>query len=113
MFNNKKKEDKMSEQKSVWLVIERYTYTNSSSSHSVKKQANTLEEAIEYKIALEKLNEQKDCSYFLASDVDTIMNNVISAHNKSIANGTYYERHPEVKRPDEKKSEVIDNDITF
>ena len=103
----------MSEQKSVWLVIERHVYTSTSSSHSVKKQANTLEEAIEFKIALEKLNDQKDVSYFLASDVDTIMSNVISAHNKSVANGSYYEKHPNVKKPEEKKSEVIDNDITF
>jgi hypothetical protein len=27
------------------------------------------------------------------------MNNVISAHNKSVANGTYYDKHPEIKRP--------------
>ena len=83
----------------VWLVIEKYVYTNSSASHSVKKTAYSVEEALEFKSALEKLNEQKDVSYFLASDVDTVMNNVISAHNKSVANGTYYDKHPEIKRP--------------
>ena len=55
MFNNQTKEDKMLEvkdNKKIWLVIERIDYTNSSSSHSVKKQANTIEEAVEYKLAL-------------------------------------------------------------
>ena len=98
MFNNQTKEDKMSEQKSIWLVIEKYVYTNSSSSHSVKKQANTLEEAIEYKCALEKLNEQQDCSYFLASDIDTVLSNTIKHHNQSIKDGSYYAKHPEIKK---------------
>ena len=68
----------------VWLVIEKYVYTNSSASHSVKKTAYSVEEAIGFKLALEKLNEQKDVSYFLASDVDTVMNQVISSHNQSV-----------------------------
>ena len=88
MFNNQTKEDKMSEEKKdkkdIWLVIEKYVYTNSSSTHSVKKTAYSVEEAIGFKLALEKLNEQKDVSYFLASDVDTVMNKVISSHNQSV-----------------------------
>ena len=84
MFNNQTKEDKMSEQKSVWLVIEKYVYTNSSSTHSVKKQANSLREAMEFMVALEKLNEQKDCSYFLASDIDTVLSSAILHHNKAV-----------------------------
>ena len=88
MFNNQTKEDKMSEEKNdnktFWLVIEKYVYSNTTPSHSVKKTASSLEEAIEFQVALEKLNEQKDVSYFLASDVDTVMNNVISAHNQSV-----------------------------
>ena len=92
MFNNQTKEDKMSEQKSVWLVIEKYVYTNSSSTHSVKKQANSLREAMEFMVALEKLNEQKDVSYFLASDIDTVLANVAEHHNKSVENGTYYKK---------------------
>ena len=87
MFNNQTKEDKMSEvkdKKDIWLVIEKYVYSNSTPSHSVKKTASSLEEAIGFKLALEKLNEQKDVSYFLASDVDTVMNNVITAHNQSV-----------------------------
>ena len=98
MFNNKTKEDKMSEQKSIWLVIEKYVYTNSSSTHSVKKTATSIEEALEFKSALEKLNEQKDVSYFLASDVDTVMNNVISAHNQSVKDGSYYKNNPKIKK---------------
>jgi len=70
--------------KNIWIVIEKYVYSNSTPSHSVKKTATSLEEAVEFKTALEKLNEQKDVSYFLASDVDTVMNNVISAHNQSV-----------------------------
>jgi len=99
MFNNQTKEDKMSEQKNVWLVIEKYVYSNSSSSHSVKKQANTLEEAIEYKCALEKLNDKKDCSYFLASDIDTVLSHAVKHHNKAVEDGSYY-------KAEEKKSEV-------
>ena len=87
MFNNQTKEDKMSEEKDkkdIWLVIEKYVYSNSTPSHSVKKTATSVEEAIGFKLALEKLNEQTDVSYFLASDVDTVMNNVITAHNQSV-----------------------------
>ena len=87
MFNNQTKEDKMSEvkdKKDIWLVIEKYVYSNSTPSHTVRKTATSVEEAIGFKLALEKLNEQKDVSYFLASDVDTVMNNVITAHNQSV-----------------------------
>ena len=87
MFNNQTKEDKMSEvkdKKDIWLVIEKYVYSNSTPSHSVKKTANSFEEAVGFKLALENLNEQKDVSYFLASDVDTVMNKVISAHNQAL-----------------------------
>jgi len=87
MFNNQTKEDKMSEvkdKKDIWLVIEKYVYSNSTPSHTVRKTATSVEEAIGFKLALEKLNEQTDVSYFLASDVDTVMNNVITAHNQSV-----------------------------
>jgi len=87
MFNNQTKEDKMSEvkdKKDIWLVIEKYVYSNSTPSHSVKKTATSVEEAIGFKLALEKLNEQTDVSYFLASDVDTVMSKVISSHNQSV-----------------------------
>ena len=74
----------MSIEKSIWLVIEKYGNSKGSDTHSVKKTAYSVEEAIGFKLALEKLNEQKDVSYFLASDVDTVMNNVITAHNQSV-----------------------------
>ena len=70
--------------KDIWLVIEKYVYSNSTPSHSVKKTATSVEEAIGFKLALEKLNEQTDVSYFLASDVDTVMSKVISSHNQSV-----------------------------
>ena len=72
------------DKKDIWLVIEKYVYSNSTPSHSVKKTAYSVEEAIGFKLALEKLNEQKDVSYFLASDVDTVMSKVISSHNQSV-----------------------------
>ena len=84
--------------KNIWLVIEKYVYSNSTPSHTVKKTALNIEEALEFKSALEKLNEQKDVSYFLASDVDTVMNNVISAHNQSVKDGSYYKNNPEIKK---------------
>ena len=84
--------------KNIWLVIEKYVYSNSTPSHSVKKTAYSIEEALEFKSALEKLNEQKDVSYFLASDVDTVMNNVISAHNQSVKDGSYYKNNPKIKK---------------
>jgi len=98
MFNNKKKEDKMSEEKTFWLVIEKYVYSNTTPSHSVKKTASSLEEAVEFKTALEKLNEQKDVSYFLASDIDTVLSSAIKHHNQSIKDGSYYAKHPEIKK---------------
>ena len=87
MFNNQTKEDKMSEvkdKKDIWLVIEKYVYSNSTPSHSVKKTATSVEEAIGFKLALEKLNEQKDVSYFLASDIDTVLSSAILHHNKAV-----------------------------
>jgi len=74
----------MSEQKSSWLVIEKYVYSNSTPSHSVKKTARSLREAMEFMVALEKLNEQKDVSYFLASDIDTVLSSAILHHNKAV-----------------------------
>ena len=88
----------MSEQKSIWLVIEKYVYSNSTPSHSVKKTATSIEEALEFKSALEKLNEQKDVSYFLASDIDTVLSSAIKHHNQSIKDGSYYEKHSEIKK---------------
>ena len=60
----------------VWLVIEKNTYGSSPSSYTVSKHNVLLDEAIKYKEALEKLNDNKNQSYFLASDVDTVLENV-------------------------------------
>ena len=79
----------MSEEKTFWLVIEKYVYSNTTPSHSVKKTARSLREAMEFMVALEKLNEQKDVSYFLASDIHTVLANVAEHHNKAVKNGTY------------------------
>ena len=85
----------------VWLVIEKNVYGDSQSFSVVKNHKN-IDEAMKYKLCLEKLNDKKDVSYFLASDVDTVLENVAHHHNKSVENGSYYENHPEVKRPEEK-----------
>ena len=31
---------------------------------------------------------QRDVSYFLASDIDTVLSNAVKHHNKAVANGT-------------------------
>ena len=90
------------DKKKVWLVIEKNVY-GESQSFSVIKFADTIEKAMTFKIYLEKLNDRKTQTYFLASDVDTVMDKVVSAHNKSVSNGTYYEKHPEVKKPSEEE----------
>ena len=87
------------ETKKVWLVIEKNTYGDTQS-FSVIKHHTSIEEAMRYKVCLEKLNDRKNQTYFLASDSDTIMNTVVSSHNKSVENGSYYEKHPEIENPD-------------
>ena len=84
--------------KKVWLVIEKNVYGDTQS-FSVIKNHTSIEEAIRYKVCLEKLNDRKNQSYFLASDVDTVLGNVITQHNESVYNGSYYKNHPEVKKP--------------
>ena len=83
----------------VWLVIEKNVYGENSQSFSVIKSHKNIDEAIQYKLCLEKLNDREKQSYFLASDVDTVLENVAHHHNKSVENGSYYEKHPEIKRP--------------
>ena len=82
MFNNQTKEDKMSDTK-AWLVIEKNVY-GESQSFSVIKSHKDIDEALKYKVHLEALNDRKNQTYFLASDVDTVMNKVISSHNQSV-----------------------------
>ena len=94
MFNKKK------EPKKVWLVIEKntYDYTNNET-FTVAKKAYSSDEAIGFKVALDQLNDRDNQSYFIATDVESATNEVIKFHNKSVEDGSYYERHPEIKRP--------------
>ena len=71
MFN-KKKENKM-----VWLVIEKTSYSAGNERFSVAKKAYSLADAVGFK-------------------------EIIKLHNKSVEDGSYYERHPEIKRPEAK-----------
>ena len=82
-----------------WLVIERTHYGENNDSFSISKIADTIEQATKFQIHLEALNDKKNRTYFLASDVATVLNRVITSHNKSVENGTYYEQNPEVKKP--------------
>ena len=93
-----RKENNMPKTK-VWLVIEKSTYGENSYGYSIIKTANTIEKAVNYKVHLDALNDSKNKSYFLVSDVDTVLENVAYHHNKSVENGSYYENHPEVKKP--------------
>ena len=67
-----------------WLVIERTNYGSNNDSFSISKIADTIEQATKFQIHLEALNDKKNRTYFLASDIDTIMNRVITSHNKSV-----------------------------
>ena len=87
------------ETKKMWLVIEKNVF-GENQSFSVAKFADTIEGAMKFKVHLEALNDRKNQTYFLASDSDTVMDKVVSAHNKSVSNGTYYEKHPEINKPD-------------
>ena len=93
--NGKKKANKM-----VWLVIEKNVYSSSTETFTVSKKAYNLKEAIEYQLALEKLNDRNSQSYFIATEIQDGMNYVIEKHNQSVADGSYYEKHPEIKRPE-------------
>ena len=86
--------------KKVWLVIEKNTYGDSQS-FSVIKNADTIEKAMTFKIYLEKLSDRENQTYFLASDIDTVLGSAVNHHNKSVENGT----HPDMKKSEEKKLE--------
>ena len=61
MFNNNER-DKM---KNTILVVEITTFNDKSYIYSIKKDANTLEKATEYLVALTTLNNKKSVSYEL------------------------------------------------
>ena len=93
----KKKENKM-----VWLVIEKNSYSTGSERFSVAKKAYSLADAVGFKLALDKLNDVIDQTYFIATEIESGFNEIVKLHNKSVEDGSYYERHPEIKRPEAK-----------
>ena len=70
--------------KKIWLVIEKNTYGENSHSYSISKTADTVEQATKFKIHLDALNDRKNRTYFIASDTETVMERVISLHNKKV-----------------------------
>ena len=85
----------------LWLVIEKTSYGTSGDTYSIIKNAETIEKAVSYKVHLDALNESKNKCYFIASDISTVLGSVAKHHNKSVEDGSYYEKHPEVKKPSE------------
>ena len=95
MFKNIK------ENKMVWFVIEKTSYsTGRADSFRIAKHAYSLTDVVGFKDALEKLCEDTGQSYFIASETERGFSEVIKLHNQSVADGSYYEKHPEIKRPD-------------
>ena len=88
MFNLIKGESKMfnkkPKSKKAWLVIEKNVYSNSNETYTVSKKAYSLDDAIGYKLALEKLNDRDNQSYFIATDMETANSTMIDHHNKSV-----------------------------
>ena len=48
------------------------------------KKAYSLDNAIGYKLALEKLNDRDNQFYFIATDMETANSTMIDHHNKSV-----------------------------
>ena len=81
----------MSKEKNVWLVIEKCSYGTASPTFSVVKTAPSLQDAIGFKAALEKLNDRDGQGYFIATEIESGFNEVVKLHNKSVEDGSYYE----------------------
>ncbi len=86
--------------------MEKITYGENSFNFSISKIADTPEQAMKFKVLLEELNDRKDKTFFIASDSETIMNRVITQHNESVSNGTYYKKH-NLKNSDDKDEFTI------
>lgn len=80
----------MNKQQDVWLVIEKYGLDRYQT-FSVAKKAFSLQDAIGFKVALEKLNDRDNQSYFIATEIESGLNEAIKLHNKSVEDGSYYE----------------------
>ena len=70
--------------KKIWLVIEKNNYGGTTHSYNISKVADTIEQATTFKVHLDALNESKNKTYFLASDISTIIDKVVYHHNKSV-----------------------------
>jgi hypothetical protein len=73
MFNNKGE----SQMEKTILVVKRFQYSTKEPSYNIEKSAQTLEEAMTYKVALESLNNDKDYTFVLFNelgqfDIETI-----------------------------------------
>ena len=65
MFNNKGE----SQMEKTILVVKRFQYSSKTPTYNIEKSAQTLEEAMKYKIALESLNNDKDYTFVLFNEV--------------------------------------------
>ena len=70
--------------KKIWLVIEKNTYGENSHSYNISKVADTIEQATTFKVHLDALKESENKTYFLASDISTIIDKVVYHHNKAV-----------------------------
>jgi len=51
------------------LVVKRFQFSNKTPTYYIEKSAETLEEAMKYKIALESLNNDKDYTFVLFNEL--------------------------------------------
>ena len=51
------------------LVVKRFKYSAKTPTYYIEKSAETLEEAMKYKIALESLNNDKDYTFVLFNEL--------------------------------------------
>ena len=67
MFNNKGE----SQMEKTILVVKRFHFVGMTKSpiYNIEKSAQTLEEAMRYKVALELLNTEKETTYLLFNEV--------------------------------------------
>ena len=73
----------MNKEKNVWLIIEKYG-SDKHQSFTVAKKAYSLQDAIGFKVALDNLNDRDNQSYFIATEIESGLNEVIKLHNKSV-----------------------------
>ncbi len=67
-----------------WFVIEKQSYGTSGDNFAISKVADTVEQATTFKVHLDALNESKNKSYFIASDISSVVDKVVYHHNKSV-----------------------------